>query len=82
MVSGVVPADPPTPALSNVMTRRVAASADQRRVPVVQVATEMLQQDQRHRARAAAAGVAVGVLDSVGRADSLVGQLRISLRHG
>jgi hypothetical protein len=27
MVSGVVPAEPPTPVLSNAMTRRVAASA-------------------------------------------------------
>ena len=53
---------------------------DQRRIPVVEIPAEVLQQDQRRRALAAA-GVAVGVLDAVGRADSLVGKLRISLSH-
>jgi len=52
---------------------------DQRGVPVVQVSAEVLEQDQRHLALAA--GVAVGVVDAVGRADQLVRQLRISRAH-
>jgi hypothetical protein len=53
---------------------------DQRRVPVVQVPAEVLEQDQRHRALAAA-GVAVGVVDAVDPADQLVRQLRVSGAH-
>ena len=44
---------------------------DQRRVPVVEIPAEVLEQDQRHRTLAAA-GVAVGVVHAVGRTDQLV----------
>jgi hypothetical protein len=54
---------------------------DQRGIPVVQISAEVLEQDQRQHALAPAAGVTVGVLDAVGCADSLVGELRISLSH-
>jgi len=47
MVSGVVPWKPPTPALSNVTTRRPCQRVDQRRVPVVEIPAEVLEQDQR-----------------------------------
>lgn len=53
---------------------------DQRGVLVVQVAAEVLEQDQRHRA--VAAGVAVGVLDAVGGMHDLVRKLRVSLGYG
>ena len=83
MVSGVVPVDPPTPALSNVTTRRVGGQrVDQRRVPVVQVPAEMLEQDQRHPVLAAAAGVTVCVVNAVGGTTASFGKLRISLSHG
>ena len=41
---------------------------DQRRVPVVEIPAEVLEQDQRHRTLAAA-GVAAGVVDAVGGTD-------------
>jgi hypothetical protein len=46
---------------------------DQRRIPVVQVPAEVLEQDQRHAVLAAAAGVTVGVVNAVGGTDRLVG---------
>ena len=74
MVSGVVPAKPPTLVLSNVMTPRVAASASISAGSQFQVPAKALEQDQRHRAFAAAAGITVGVVDAVGGADDLVGK--------
>lgn len=51
MVLGVVPLELPTPALSSMMTRRRSCECvDQRGVPVVEIAAEVLEQDQGHRA--------------------------------
>ena len=70
----VDPVEPPTPALSKVITGRARASAsNQRRVPVVEVSSEVLQQHQRHAA-ARPAGVAIGVVNPVRGADQLVGK--------
>jgi hypothetical protein len=49
---------------------------DQRRIPVVQVPAEVLEQDQRHRALPAA-GVTVGIVDAVSGSNQLVGKLSI-----
>ena len=49
---------------------------DESRVPVVEVATEVLQQDQRH---IALTEVAVGVLDPVARRDPLIDSLCVRL---
>ena len=73
MVSGVVPAQPHS-GVVEVMTPRVAASTSLGADPSFQVPAKALEQDQRHRAFAAAAGVTVGVVDAVGGADDLVGQ--------
>ena len=83
-VAAYFPVEPPTPALSNVMTRRCRGQrVDQRGIPVVQVPAEVLQEHQRHRALAA--GVAVRVVDAVRGADQLVREARVStpsLRSG
>ena len=69
MVSEVVPAEPPAPALSNVTTRQVdPGRVGQRRVPVVGILAEVLEQGQRRRILAAA-GVSAGVVDAVGSTD-------------
>ena len=47
---------------------RLRQRVDQRRVPVVEIAAEVLEQDQRHRTLAAA-GVAAGIVDTVGGTD-------------
>jgi hypothetical protein len=49
---------------------------DQRGIPVVEVAAEVLEQDQRH-VILAAAGVAVRIVDAVGCADQLVRKSRV-----
>ena len=68
---GVVPVEPPTPALSNGDDPPVARQrVDQRGIPVVEVPAEMLEKDKRHATLAA--GVTVRVVDAVGRADQLV----------
>ena len=54
--SGVVERDDPP---------RGGQRVDQRRVPVVQVLADVLEQDQRRPVLVAAAGVAVGVVDAV-----------------
>jgi hypothetical protein len=54
---------------------------DQRGIPVVEVPAEVLEQDQRH-ATLATAGVAVRIVDAVGRADQLVRKARIGSHHG
>jgi hypothetical protein len=54
--------------------------ADQGRGPVVEIAAEVLEQDQRHRAFAA--GIAVDVADAVGVTDPAVWKLRISPGYG
>ncbi len=49
---GVVPVVIPTPTLSKATTRREdASSVDQRRIPVVEVPTEMLEKDDGNGAR-------------------------------
>jgi hypothetical protein len=69
-VFGVVPVEPPTPALSKATTRRaVARSSMSAGSQLSRFSVEVLQQDERH---VALAGVAVGVVDAVGRADQLV----------
>lgn len=81
MVSGVVPVEPPTPAFERhdpPLPRR--ERVDQGGVPVVEIAAEVLEQDQRHRAFAV--GIAVGVADAVGVTDPAVWKLRISPGHG
>ena len=68
-VFGVAPVVPPTPTLSNATTRRSAASASiEGGIPVVEVAAEVLQQDERH---IALPEVAIGVLDPVRGGDAL-----------
>jgi hypothetical protein len=67
--SGVVERDDPP-------VRRQAV--DQGRVPIVEIPSEVLKQDQRYRA---AAGVAVGVVNAVGGTDQFVPKLRISSSH-
>jgi hypothetical protein len=54
---------------------------DQRGIPVVEVPAEVLEQDQRH-ATLATAGVAVRIVDAVGRADQLVRKACIGSHHG
>src|SRR5882672_4258629 len=68
-VFGVLPKVAPKPTLSNVTTRRSAGEGvDESGVPVVEVATEVLQQDERD---ITVTDVAVRVLDPILGRDSL-----------
>jgi hypothetical protein len=81
-LSGVVPVEPPTPALSNVTTRRSVASASiSAGIPVVEVPAKVLEKDQRHTA-GLRADVAVRVVDAVRGPDQLVRQAGVLADDG
>jgi len=75
-VFGVVPLVAATPTLSKATTRRSAASAStSARIPVVEIAAEVLQQDERHPAYTE---VAIGVVDRVAGSDSSARSVGVS----
>ena len=75
IVLGVVPVDPPTPALSNVTTRRSSRQrVDQRGIPVVEVPAEVLE---KHERRRPVADLAIRVVDPVRGADHAVGSRQV-----
>ena len=55
---------------------------NQRGIPAVEVAAEVLEQHQRQGAAGLATGVAVGVVDAIGRADGLVRQAGVGAVPG